>query len=349
MQRIYSDVIQFRGNHYELGKKQGEQLKDSYILDNRKKQWKIRRPRFAIDVREAKAVFSSFAPQMWDEFLGLQDALQWPMQQVLKEFGGYRLDTHPSGCSVLTYENYFVRNYDYHPKTYEGRLVFFQPDRGYATIGPSQRITGRSDGMNEKGLVVAYNFMHRKNPGDGFVCNMICRIVLESCATVTEAIDMLQRIPHRHSFSYIVMDPFAESFVVEATPRGVEVRKAHVCTNHFEKLTDENRNYLKDSYERLQVMRDHIHDGVDAKEAFRLLNDSDQGVFSKQYKNWAGTIHTAVYFSHSKNVWFALGGDSEPATIDFAAWLRGKDLSLTRIFGKVDTQLPFVHMEENVR
>src|SRR5699024_12785145 len=97
MQRIYSDVIQFRGNHYELGKKQGEQLKDSYILDNRKKQRKIKRTRFAIDVWEEKAVFSSFALQMWDEILGLQDALQWPMQQVLKEFSGYRWDIHPSG------------------------------------------------------------------------------------------------------------------------------------------------------------------------------------------------------------------------------------------------------------
>ena len=98
MKQIYSDVIQFRGNHYEFGKKQGLLLKDSFILKNRKKQWKVRRPRFTLDEREIKQAFTHFAPQMWDEFLGLQDALEWEMIDVLKEFGGYRLDYKRSGC-----------------------------------------------------------------------------------------------------------------------------------------------------------------------------------------------------------------------------------------------------------
>lgn len=350
MQRIYSDVVQFRGNHYEFGKWQGERLKNSYILDNRKKQWKIRRPRFEIDVQEAKHAFYLFAPQIWEEFLGLRDALQWPMEHILREFSGYRLEENPSGCSVFIGGDYMVRNYDYHPKTYEGRFVLFQPiDRGYATMGPSQRIAGRTDGMNEKGLVMAYNFMHRKDPGDGFVCSMICRIVLENCATVTEAIDMLQQIPHRHSFSYILLDCSKKSVVVEATPRGVKVRQATICTNHFELLTHENRNYLDDSYERLQAIQEHTKNGTNAERAFYLLNDSDYGVFSNQYKNWAGTIHTSLYFPHEKNVWFALGDKQQPATFDFASWLCGNNFATKRIFGQVNTHLPFVHMEEDVR
>ena len=117
---------------------------------------------------------------VWEELLGLQEALEWPMERVLQEFGGYRLDYVRSGCSILTGQDYFIRNYDYHPKTYEGRYVFFQPtDQGYASIGPSQRGTGRMDGMNEKGLVIGYNFMNRKKPGDGFICCMIGRIIVE--------------------------------------------------------------------------------------------------------------------------------------------------------------------------
>src|SRR5699024_4500772 len=190
----------------------------------------------------------------------LRDALDWPMNDVLLEFGGYRLEYMPSGCSIYMNPDYMIRNYDYHPKTYEGRYTVFQPsDYGYAVIGPSQRITGRMDGMNEKGLVMGYNFMHRKKPGDGFICSMIGRIVLENCATVEEAITMLKEIPHRHSFSYTVLDKNEKTYIVEATPRSVEVRQSHACTNHFELLKSENRHHLAESYERLSVMQEQGH------------------------------------------------------------------------------------------
>ena len=44
------------------------------------------------------------------------------------------------------------------------------------------------DGMNEYGLVMAYNFMHRKKPENGFVCYMVGRLILENCKNVTESI-----------------------------------------------------------------------------------------------------------------------------------------------------------------
>ncbi|MDY0395764.1 C45 family autoproteolytic acyltransferase/hydrolase [Virgibacillus halophilus] len=350
MQKIYSDVLQFRGNHFDFGYKQGVLLKDSYTLENRKRQWKIRRPRFSIDIAETKAIFHQFAPAIWEELLGLQEALQWPLKDVLQDFGGYRLDYVRSGCSIFTGEDYLIRNYDYHPKTYEGRFTFYQPaDEGYAIIGPSQRVTGRMDGMNEKGLVMGYNFMHRKKPGDGFICNMIGRIILETCASAAEAIALLKEIPHRHSFSYTVLDKNRETFIIEATPRSIEVRRSHFCTNHFEMLTEENRNHLSDSKERLDAMETHAPQISSAHDAFRMLNDSNRGVFSNQYKNWSGTIHTSAYFPEKQKVWFALGGDREPVVFDFRKWLEGENSHLIRIFGEVDTKLPFVHMQNYVR
>lgn len=310
MKQIYSDVLQFRGTHYDFGYMQGELLKDSLTVENREKQWKLRKPRFSVEEQEVKDAILRFAPGVWDELVGIKDAMDWPMERVLMEFGGYRLDYVKSGCSILTGDDYMVRNYDYQPKTYEGRFVFFQPsDQGYAIIGPSQRITGRMDGMNEKGLALGYNFMHRKKPGEGFICCMIGRLILESCATVEEAVAMLQEIPHRHSFSYIVFDASGQTYVVETSPRGVEVRQSNACTNHFECMKDENRNYLADSYRRLDTMNQQKDQLSSPYEAFRLLNDTDKGVFSKQYKNWAGTIHTSAYFPQEKKAWFALGGD----------------------------------------
>ncbi|WP_407270938.1 C45 family autoproteolytic acyltransferase/hydolase [Radiobacillus sp. PE A8.2] len=348
MKKIYSKIVQFRGSHYDFGYMQGEELKDSLIVKNREKQWRVRKPRFIIDEKAAKQAITAFVPEIWEELLGMQDALKWPMNRVLKEFGGYRLDYVRSWCSIVTGKDYFIRNYDYHPKTYEGRYVLFQPtDRGYAIAGPSQRITGRSDGINEKGLVLGYNFMHRKKPGDGFICGMIGRMVLETCSNVSEAVDLLREIPHRHSFSYIVYDKSGETFVVEATPRGVEVRQSTMCTNHFEMMKHENRNYLLDSQRRLDVIRDQQPFIEQAEEAFRLFNDSDKGIFSKEYKNWAGTIHTAAYFPKQLKSWMALGGNQVPREIDFGAWLKGENVKNEFVHGEVDTDIAFAHMDEN--
>ncbi|ASK61117.1 acyl-CoA--6-aminopenicillanic acid acyltransferase [Virgibacillus phasianinus] len=345
MKKIYSDIRQFRGSHYDFGFYQGEELKNSPIIKNRTKQWKTRKARFIIDERSVKEALGPFAPRIWDELAGLRDGLGWTIDDVLKEFGGYRLEYVRSGCSIFTNTDYMIRNYDYHPRTYEGRLMIYQPnDGGYAVIGPSQRITGRMDGMNEKGLAMGYNFIHRKKPGDGFICNMIGRIILERCASVKEAVAMLKEIPHRHSFTYTVLDKNGVTYVVEATPRGVEEYQSNVCTNHFELLKHENRHHLADSYKRMQAINESKGNVTDKYQAFRMMNDLDKGVFSDDYRNWSGTIHTSGYFPKEGKVWFALGGNREPVIFDFKKWMSGERITTTRILGQVDTDLPFAHM-----
>lgn len=350
MKQIHSDVLQFRGSHYDFGFRQGGLLKNSLTVENREKQWKIRKPHFIIEENTVKQELEAFAPQIWDELRGLGDALGWSMNGVLQEFGGYRLAYKRSGCSIYTGSDFMVRNYDYHPKTYEGRFTVFQPtDGGYAVIGPSQRITGRMDGMNEKGLVMGYNFTHRKKPGDGFICSMIGRIVLERCANVAEALGMLVHIPHRHSFSYVIFDPSGKSFVVEATPREVTVRDGHTCTNHFEEMTHENRHHLDDSLARMNTIEQQRKMTERGYDAFRLFNDTGKGIFSDKYREWAGTIHTSLYFPQERKMGFAIGGDQEPLMFDFAAWMRGEDFATTHVWGRVDTDQPFVHMDTSAK
>ena len=94
---IQSDLRQFRGTHYELGYRQGEELSDSPILKTRHKYWKLKRPRFNIDVQEAKSAFLQFAPKIWDEFEGISDGSKQPLENILRDFGGYRMAPNRSG------------------------------------------------------------------------------------------------------------------------------------------------------------------------------------------------------------------------------------------------------------
>src|SRR5699024_6692278 len=256
MINVYSDVIQFRGSHYEFGMMQGELLKESLLLKNRKKQW-FSRPthRFNIDKKKYKDIMDTFSPHIYAEILGLQDSLEISLDEAIRFFGGYYLEFVRSGCSIFTSKEFMIRNYDNDPLTYEGRFILFQPTNdSYASIGPSMQVTGRTDGMNEHGLVMAYNFINTRQSKDGFLCNMIGRLILENCKNINEAIDLLKEIPHRHSFSYPLLDASGKSVVVEASPRNVAIHEENICTNHFIKLTSENRYRMDDSLRRTKEM-----------------------------------------------------------------------------------------------
>lgn len=346
MNHFFSDVIQFKGSHYDFGYMQGELLKESPILFNREKQWAAKRKRhFSINEKEAIQLFSKFLPGMLDELQGLADALNWTMEDALIDFGGYYVDYEESGCSILTGSDFIIRNYDSHPGYYEGRYVIYQPtDRGYATIGPSMQITGRTDGMNEKGLAMGYNFINRVGSENGFLCNMIGRIILETCANVEEAITLLKEIPHRTSFSYVLTDPSGETFVVEASPRKVIARKSNISTNHFEVLTEENRYRTDDSIRRQGALESQRSEDLDIYTAYQLLNDKEKEIFSSKYDASAGTIHTSAYIPRERKALFAIGGNQMPVIFDFNRYLEGERINVKQIKGILDYHTPFVNM-----
>ncbi|WP_174612866.1 C45 family autoproteolytic acyltransferase/hydolase [Virgibacillus ihumii] len=340
MKQYFSDVIQYRGTHYDFGYYQGELLKNSPILQNREKQWGPKKDRhFIIDPEVYREIMATVAPGILDEIQGLADALNMDKNKAFRFFGGYYLEFVRSGCSIYTDPYFMVRNYDSHPKGYEGRYMLYEPtDYGYAVIGPTMQITGRIDGMNEKGLVMGYNFTHSKKSGDGFLCNMIGRLILETCASVDEAVTLLKEIPHRHSFSYVLLDRSSVSYVVEASPRQVAARKSNVCTNHFHLLDEENRYRQEETREREQRIRKQQQFATNPYEAFNVMNGTKHGIFSKKYDAAAGTIHTAVYFPDELKAWFVIGPDRKPVIFDFAKWLRGDRVNIKRIKGKLEHQ-----------
>lgn len=345
MQQVKSDIMTFRGSHFDLGVSTAQWLKQTPLLQNREREWKKRMPRFDIDVNETYQVFQTYAPEIWEELMGMQEVLNLPTKQMILNFAHYRFtDLKESGCTVFQGKDFMVRNYDYHPATYDGRYLLFQPnDGGLAQIGPTSRVTGRMDGMNEAGLTMGYNFMHRKHPANGFVCYMIGRLVLEYCKDVDEAVSFLKELPHRSSFSYILMDRKLNHAIVEVTPRSFDVRYDKVCTNHFEILTHENRNYTKESRERLERTVSQTSQSLDKHTAFKLFNDPKFEIYSKLFRSWSGTIHTSMYEPQNLTAWMTLGENQAPTSINFQSWLDGNELTIQQFNGQIDTNLTFAN------
>ncbi|OMP67572.1 C45 family autoproteolytic acyltransferase/hydolase [Domibacillus epiphyticus] len=347
MQRFYVNVIQGRGSYYDLGVLAGEKLKVTPLFHIHQKRRKKSIRSYSIDFQRVKRYFNDFAPVMWEEFEGMAEALGWTLYDVIHEYSGFQLDDVNSGCSAMMQNGLFARNYDFHPKTYEGRLLLWQPDHGYASIGISGRMVGRIDGMNEKGLVIGFHFVNRRRAEEGFTCSMIARLILDSCATTEEAIELLSAVPHRHSFNYSLYDASLQSAVVEASPRGVHVhRNTFVCTNHFlsDQLAGENRYHTAESKERLAALESYSRKPHSAGEAYTLFNDPSFGVFKKKYSSWSGTLHTTVYEPATLRVLVGIGENARPVPIDFKRWKNGERFPITRIFGKIDSSEMFVHM-----
>ncbi len=136
----------------------------------------------------------------------------------------------------------------------------YQPaGTGYSTIGVTQKVTVWCDGMNEKGLATEYTFIRRKRLKDGFICNLIGRLILETCANIEGDVSFLKNIPHYGLFSYVLKDTNqTKAAFVEASRKNIEVRSGAAYTNHYQIMKKENHHYIKESKRRLEVMEKPI-------------------------------------------------------------------------------------------
>ncbi|WP_249777730.1 C45 family autoproteolytic acyltransferase/hydolase [Paenalkalicoccus suaedae] len=346
------EVIEAKGDAYSFGLLQAQKLKETPLFMKHTNRRKKSIRKYDTDLAESKAWMKELSPVLWEELEGLADGLEWRIQDVIHEYGGYQQNWVKSGCSAIMNNGAYGRNYDYHPKTYDGRFVLWQPSKGFAHVGFAQRIIGRMDGMNEHGLAIGYHFVNRLKPQDGFICCSIARFILDSCKNVKEAVDVLTSLPHRHAFNYSLTDKSGRHAVVEGSGQGAIELKQHddVCSNHFrlEKKQGENRRILDESKNRLERLKQLRATNPEPLQLLDYLNNTEYGIGKTEYKNWSGTIHSAVYDTKNLTVYAGVGVNGKAIKVPFGDWLKGERYGVRKFRGKLGEILGADHLEERL-
>lgn len=319
--RLQAEVIELIGSPYEIGVKQGSILK---LNQKFKERYDLQTHS---DVKEATQRLEEVSPSLLLELKGLAAGLGVGEDTSIQRWSGYDIAMPAMGCTTLANAAFYARNYDFSDDLYDARLVVSKPDHGYASIGFSQQIIGRLDGMNEKGVVVGLHLVNENVSQKGFLATTICRLILDQCATTEEAIALIKQVPHQYCFNFSIMDKSGMMAKVEATPEEQIVRYMSplVCTNHFESesLTNKNREYIDGSLHRKKYLQSLEKENVTAVAAYEIFNDERSPLFFKYYKEYFGTLHTVVYCPEDSCVIIGIGGDCKPYVLRFGDWLSG--------------------------
>lgn len=201
------------------------------------------------------------------------------------------------GCSIAALAEEgtarLVRNYDLSPALNEG-LLLRSEWTGRPVMGMVEFLWGLSDGVNASGLSAAVAYGGRGAVGRGFGVTTIMRYVLETCATVAEAVAVLRRVPSHMAYNIVLADRRGGTATVELAPGGgARILRPAIATNHQHgAATVDNPAFTRTAERRTRLER-----LLDAGVSVRALADAflEAPLFQHNYDGGFGTLFTAIY------------------------------------------------------
>ena len=340
MEELIVRIVGLMGSYYELGLKQSEEIKSSQLLEQ---LGLLQVLSTNSNSTKAQEILKAVSPGLLEELKGLAEGLDMELEPIVRFYSGYDVSFPTMGCTAFVNDDYYVRNYDFSPELYDARLVFSNPIDGYASVGFSQQVIGRLDGMNERGLVVGLHFVNNHDKEEGFIATTIVRMLLDQCGCIKEAIDLISTIPHGFCYNYSITDPSGRAVVVEASPQKqvVSFGKPLICTNHFESeaLQENNRKDIKGSVKRKEYINSLLIKKLPPLSVYCHFNDGNSPLFYKYYKEYFGTLHTVVYSPKDLSLIIGVGENSEPMIFSLRKYLDG-DMSLPGVMrGRINQSL----------
>ncbi|MFN3550487.1 MAG: C45 family autoproteolytic acyltransferase/hydrolase [Endomicrobiia bacterium] len=164
--------------------------------------------------------------------------------------------TLPFGCSsicvlpkILRNSDIIIaKNFDYLTEFATDHIVrISQPKNGYKSIEVTyKQIVGSHDGMNEKGLVVLYNYgLSIEKTQTRIPITLLVQKILQRCSNIDEAITFIKAFRYPNGAIITLVDATNRAVCVELSPEHISFRKPEdgilVATNFY--LTEEMKKY----------------------------------------------------------------------------------------------------------
>jgi predicted choloylglycine hydrolase len=203
-----------------------------------------------------------------------------------------------TGCSQAAWVRgtpVLIRNYDYPISRLEGVLVQTAWS-GRRVIGMSDCLWGLLDGVNDAGLAVSLTFGGRTATGEGFALPLVVRYILETCTSVTEACEVLARVPVHASQNVTLVDGTGDYMTAYVAPdRPLRLVKTPVTTNHQGTVEWPEYEQVIHSVDRENCLLALIDDPTMTAERLQSAFLSAP-IHSNGYRSGTGTLYTASYY-----------------------------------------------------
>ncbi len=292
--RALNACYTFKGDHFEMGREQGRQLKQvvhwCIDLTHRHEAILSHKPWFLpaglffklARIKMERELFphmTSYVPQHLDRLKGIAVGAEADVGEMaifqMAEILFSKID-YLQGCSALgvrgkrsaTGKPLLAKNFDY-PVEFAPSYIFrrSEPEGRMVSLDfGAAVIAGNHDGMNEAGLTILYNYGSADEEGHSLVpITLLCQEALETCKTTREAVALFQRSPRASAALLTVADPSGDMVALEMSPSRVMVREP------VDDVLYHTNHYLTPELQAVEVPRDATY-GYKAPK--RLIGES---------------------------------------------------------------------------
>lgn len=279
---------------------------------------------------EMKAQIEQYCPSLNKELEGFAEGFGYEPEQLNYYQNAWLI---PGGCSLGAIlpgkmadgKTYVLRNYDLSPDISDMRLCTTDVEGKFTHTGFSVSTFGRSEGLNEKGLCVAYascGMPIGKYPGmrtpvvPGLQFMVIVRALLENCKNIEEAIYMVNNMPVGTNMNLLIADATGNAALIGTYDGIKEVKSAEldylIATNHglFSAIQEMEHGKLEHSQLRYDILEAKFKESgkrsIDEIQEL-LLTEFPKGLSVHNYKESFGTVHSILFNLTDLQMEFSFG------------------------------------------
>jgi predicted choloylglycine hydrolase len=349
--------IILEGTAYEVGRKQGEILKNDEEMHARIESTissflsqlgvstdgkpDLKTMGFQ-DFRELQGFFEEHCPGLNEETQGFADSMGVEVSDVPFYGATYHVPKNCSQVAVLSSVTndkhvYVGRSYEWTHTEEDLRLCTTRVTGKAKHIGFSTFLFGRADGLNEHGVSVAFTgggIFGVPQKQQGFQNHLVIRSILDSCESVDNAMGLVQKMPISGFFNLLIADRSSNAVLVEFADGIRDIKridknsddKCLSSTNHYTlpktmKSNELNCGIIGQSRKRYQLLASNLNAASEVrKEALRtiLSRKFPQGLCDHYYSQGFGTVWSLIFDLTSINADICFGAPTHNKWHSFA-------------------------------